>query len=356
MGKKSKAPPPPDYAALATQQAALNKTAANEQTVANRPNQNTAFGSTSWEQGPDGQWTQNQTLNPQDQALLDQQRQFQGQQQGIASDLLGKAGGTLGQPLDTSGLPDLKGYDLSQMPELQGMDLSGMNKLDPGFGAVEEVQKAMMGRMAPARQQARDQEIQRLKNQGIPEDSDAFQRAVQRIDQGDTDAQQQALLGATSAYGDIFNRGLQGNDQTLRSQQMQAALRGSNRAQLFGEQGSAAQLAGQQRQQGLSEREQARQSPLNDFMKLTQGINPTAPQMPSFMSGTGYTAADMYGAGKDTYQGQLDQYNANQARKGGMMGGLGTLAGGAAGAFFGGPAGAMLGAKLGGAAGGMMGG
>jgi hypothetical protein len=316
MGKKSKAPPPPDYAALATQQAALNKTAANEQTVANRPNQNTAFGSTQWSQGPDGQWTENQTLNPADQALLDQQRQFQGQQQGIASGLLGKAGETLGQPLDTSGLPEMK-----------DMDLSGMNTLDPGFGAVQEVQDAMMGRLAPLRQQSRDAEIQRLKSQGISEDSEAFQRAVKRLDEGDTDAQQQALLGATSAYGDIFNRGLSGNDQTLRSQQMQAALRGT------------------QRQQGLAERETARQSPLNDFMKLTQGINPTNPTMPSFMAGTGYNAADMSGAAQNQFQAAMDQYNASQAKKGGMMSGLmglgGAILGGPVGSF-----GAQLGTKL----------
>jgi hypothetical protein len=316
MGKKSKkAPPSPDYTALAQQQADLNKKAATEQTVTNRPNQNTAFGSTSWAQDPtSGQWTENQTLNPEDQALLDQKRQFQGQQQGIASGLLGKAGETLGQPLDTSGLPDMK-----------DMDLSGMNPLDPSFGAVEGVRDAMMGRMAPARQQARDQEIVRLKSQGIPEDSDAFQRAMTRIDQGDTDAQQQALLGATSAYGDIYNRGLQGNDQTLRSQQMQAALRGT------------------QRQQGLSERETARQSPLNDFMKLTQGINPTNPTMPSFMAGTGYDAPDMMGAASKGYQAQMDAYNAKQKAAGGLMSGIGGIAG----SFFG-PIGTAVGSKLGG--------
>jgi len=313
MGKKSKPPPAPDYSALATQQADLNKTAAAEQTVANRPNQNTAFGSSNWTKGADGQWTQNQTLNPEDQALLDKHRQFQGQEQDIASGLLGKAGQTLGQPLDTSGLP-----------ELQDMDLSGMNKLDPGFGAVESVRDAMMGRMAPQRQQAREAEITRLKNQGIPENSEAMQRAMKRLDEGDTDANQQALLGGMGAYGDIFNRGLAGNDQTLRSQQMQAALRGT------------------QRQQGLSEREQARQSPLDDFNRLTRGINPTQPQMPSFMGGTNFNPADMYGAGKDQYSAQMDAYNAQQAQQGGLMKGLFGLGGSALGGQFGG----MLGGKL----------
>jgi len=355
MGKKSAPPPPPDYAALAKQQAELDKTAAQEQTVANRPTQNTPWGSTSWTQNPDGQWTENLTLDPAEQSALDQQRQFDTQKQGIASGLLDKAGTTLGQPLSLEGLPELQGFDmsklgelgkldLSSLPQLQGLDLSGMNKLDPGFGAVEGVRDAMMGRMAPARQQSRDAEIQRLKNQGIPEDSDAFQRAVKRIDEGDTDANQQALLASMGAYGDIFQRGLAGNDQTLKTQLAQAGLSGDQRAQLFGEQagaaalsgsnraqqmdeqGKAAQLSGLLRQQSLAEQEKVRQSPLDDFTKLTTGISPTSPTMPSFMSGTGYKSEDSAGAAKDAYQAMIDQTNAKNQGKSNTTSGLVGLA------------------------------
>jgi len=333
MGKKSKAPPPPDYTALANQQAALAKTAANEQTVTNRPNQNTAFGSSSWTQDPNGQWTENQTLNPQDQALLDQQREFQSQQQGIASGLLGQAGQSLSKPMSLEGLPDLKNYDMSQLPDLQGMDLSGLTKLDPGFGAVEGVRDAMMGRMAPQRQEARNAEITRLKNQGIPENSDAMQLALVRLDRGDTDAQQQALLGSMGAYGDIFNRGLAANDQMLGQQQAKATLSGQQRGQRFGEQGQQAQLAGQLRQQSLAEQQKLRQAPMDDFLRLTQGINPTQPNMPGFMAGTGYNAADIYGAGKDQYGQAVDATNASNASKAGTAKGLMGLAGTVAMAF-----------------------
>jgi len=342
MGKKSKAPPPPDYAALAKQQADLAKTTAQEQTVTNRPNQNTAFGSTKWAQDPtSGQWTQNVTLNPEDQKALDAQRAFDLQRQGVASGALDRAGQSLQTPLSLEGLPEAKGIDESKLGAW-----GDVSSLDPGFGAVEQVQQAMMGRMAPQRSQAREAEIQRLKNQGLTENSEAFQRAVKRLDEGDTDAQQQALLKAMGAYGDIFNRGLG-----------KAGAMTGQRGEQVGEQMQSSQLASMLRGRGLQERETVRQSPLNDFLKLTQGVAPeSGPQMPSFASGTPYQAADMAGAADKTYQAQLDAFNAAKARKGGMMGGLGTLAGGAAGAFFGGPAGAMLGAKLGGAAGGMMGG
>jgi hypothetical protein len=404
--KSAKPPPAPDYAALAQQQAALNKQAATEQTVANRPNQNTPFGSSSWAQGPDGQWTQNITLNPAEQAALDQQRQFSSQQQGFASGLLDQAGQALSQPMSLEGLPELQGYDMSALrgnanlstqglpaqgqlstqglPGLSDMNLSGMNRLDPGFGAVESVRDAMMSRLAPQRQQGRNAEIQRLKNQGIPENSEAFQRALTRLDQGDTDAQQQALLGAAGEYGNIFNRGLSANNQQLQQQQAIAALRGNQRGQLFNEQGAMAtlanqnrgqqfgenqavadfdqrvrgqqfneqgqqaQLAGMLRQQSMAEQDRIRQSPMNDFLRLTQGTNPTMPQMPSFMGGTGAPAADMMGAGQQQYGAAMNAYNAQQAQNAGLMSGLFGLGGAALGGPLGGKAGTFLGGLFGG--------
>ena len=64
-GKSSKAPKTPDYTALANQQAAAAKAAAEEQTKANRANQTNPMGSSTWTQDPTtGQWTQNVTWDP----------------------------------------------------------------------------------------------------------------------------------------------------------------------------------------------------------------------------------------------------------------------------------------------------
>ena len=109
-----------------------------------------------------------------------------------------------------------------------------------------------------------------------------------------------------------------------------------------------AQLSGQQRQQGIAEQETLRQSPVNDFMKLVKGINPTMPTMPGFMAGTGYSAANMAGAADKTYSQQMDAFNAKQAKNAGLMKGLFALGG----AALGGPAGAGMGATIGGALGG----
>lgn len=485
MGKKSSPPPPPDYVALENQRAANDKAAAAEQTVGNRPNQVTPWGESKWSKDSQGNWTENLSLNPADQSALDAQRAFDAQRQGIASTALNNVSDSLGKPLSFEGLPEIPGYDpsklgaygsldtanlpgykdidMSSLPELQGLidsgqlpelkgldlkslgslpitsggsgfsmggapdlmdiDLSGLDKLDPSFGAVESVRDAMMGRMAPQRSQLRESEIQRLKNQGITENSEAWTRALKRLDEGDTDALQQALLGGMGAYGDIFNRGLAKNNQYLQGQQARAgqrlanrgqlsteakygaeesrlgadqafnqsaALRGmkfdemlanaklgrsdrsqlfdesmarsgesrANRGQLFdeeanlanlsdrrrgqtfgenaavanfnnsvrdqqyGEQEKSSRLAAALRQQGISERETQRQSPLNDFLKLTSGIDPQLPQMPNFMSATGYNAADPVSSSKAMYDANVANINASNANKAGLTSGL----------------------------------
>jgi len=66
----------------------------NQTTAANRPTQHTAFGDSNWVKDPQtGQWTQNVTLNPQDQARLDLNRQVQQRALEHARDY---------KPLDTS--------------------------------------------------------------------------------------------------------------------------------------------------------------------------------------------------------------------------------------------------------------
>lgn len=396
MGKKAAPPPAPDLVGAAKATAEGNQANLNAQTIANRPNQVDAQGnSIQWTQDPaTGQWSQKESYSAGNQALYDKQMANAQGLSDTAAGLLGRAQASASQPLDLSGLPAMTGYDQSKLAQvdpnsLQGSvasadalktgignfgqaDWSGLNKLDPGFGAVQEVSDAMMGRMAPLRKQQRESELQRLQNQGLSANSEAYQRALRRLDMGDTDANQQALLGGMQAYGDIFNRGLSANQQEInrqfgmsdradsqRGQGFQENLAGSNqefaqnaqiqamlaalRGQQFGEQGAMAQLAGQQRQQGIAEQMMMRDDPYNQLMKL-QGQNPADPTMPSFM-GAGYTpGADIYGATNANYQNQLAAVNAKNAASGGMMSGLMGLAG----SVLGGPIGTKAGGFLGG--------
>lgn len=95
MGKKSP-PPAPDYASIAREQSAASVALNNQQTVANRPNVNTPWGSQTWQQNGD-QWTQNVLLSPQQQAALDSQMAVQTGRSQLAERMLGQMGATPSQ-------------------------------------------------------------------------------------------------------------------------------------------------------------------------------------------------------------------------------------------------------------------
>ena len=341
-------PPPPDYSSLARQQAALNEGAANAQTWANRPNQVNPYGSVTWTNTPTmqrqfdadayaaaleaqskagdqlamihagqtqqalnredfyrdmpvNQWTQTMTLDPRLQSALDSQFDLQ-------QTLLGRANNVMGQDFDFSSLG---------LPNIPGLDLSSLSAMpDSGFGAVQEVQDAMMGRLGDSLQMGRDREVQRLKAQGITEGTPAWQAAMQSLNQKDVDANQQALLGAMNAYGDIFNRGLASRQQGLNEQLTQR------------------ETSGQDRDRMINEALMQRQMPLNELSALLRAGSGQLPQFENFSQATGYAPADIAGAGQNQYSAAINQYNAqtaqaaqNRSAMSGLLGSAGGLIG-----------------------------
>lgn len=337
MGKGggSSAPPAPDYSSLAKQQAALNQQAAYQQTTANRPNQVNPYGSLTWTNTPTTQrqldaqayasaleaysknpngpapnqadfykdmpvdsWTQTVTLSPEQQAIYNAQTSNQ-------QNALNLAGQAL-QNVDTSPL------DLSKMGDVRQLDFSNAQALpDSGFNTVQQVQDAMMSRLQPSLTQARDQEIQRLKSQGITEGTPAWESAMRSLNNQQNDANQQALLAATSAYNDIFNRGLASRQQTI------------------GEDTSLYNTDVASRARNIQEALLQQQNPINLYSSL---VNGTATQMPSFSGytqATPYSPADMVGAAQNQYNASMNAYNASQQananRNSGLFGLAGTL-------------------------------
>jgi hypothetical protein len=267
---------------------------------------------------------------------------------------------------------------------------------EAGFGAVQEVQDAMMGRLNPALTQGRDREVNRLKAQGITEGTPAWQAAMQSLNQRDVDANQQALLGAMGAYGDIFNRGMTSRQQGLLEQGLginrQDALREQGlreqglslgrgdlqsdwanqlrqspldeqglalgrgdlassyanmlRQAQLGEQGLLRDASVQDRQRALQEMLMQRQMPLNEFNAFMSGAQVQNPSFEGYTQGTGFNPANIYGAAQDNYQAAMNNYNAQMANRSNRTGGLLGLAGSLGGSFFG-PIGSAVGGKIG---------
>jgi len=280
-----KMPKAPNYTALASQQANQQAALLRQQTVANRPNQINSFGSSSWEEDPaTGQWTQSVNLNAKDQERLNASREIQG-------GLMGQAAGSLSKPLDFSGLPSAQ----------FNMDPSGNN---------EAVQNATYALSATQRRQQREDEIQRLRSAGLPEDSAAFQRAIARLDESDRQAMNESLLAGRADYGNSFNRGL---NQSANNQQL--------------------------RTQGIEEQNAAALSPLQRIQALSAST-PSAPQFGNFATAGMSQAPDLLGAGESQNQASINAYNAAIAKKnsvskglfgiGGALGGISMNGGGSA--------------------------
>lgn len=341
MGKKAKPPPPPDYTALAKQTADSANAAAEANTRANRPNQTDVYGNTStWSEDAAGNWTQNQKLGESGQRQLDTGNALSEQLSGQVSD-------ALKNPYSTEGLPELSNYDPSKLQDVDANGLrskAGMFNMDP-TGNSQAIQDATYKLLQPQRDQARASELQRLKNQGLTEDSPAFQRAMQRQGDEDTSAQLRSLLAGQTEYGNAFNRGLDANksnfDQSYKSEDFARALRGDQ----WNEQGDQAKMNMGLREYGLNEQKFMRESPLNELEQMKRINAQYNPQFGNFMGATAGQGTDYYGAAKDKYGADVAQVNAANASKSALTSGLMTMAG----TVMGGPVGGMIGSALGGA-------
>jgi hypothetical protein len=404
---KGNEPTPPDYQDLAQKQADLDRIAADRVAAANRPNQITPDGSSTWTMDPaTGQWTQTTALSPGQQTLYDAAQIQKQQLAAAANPALAKAISATQGNLDFNGLPKVQSLDPSQLhaagadlnPNADQMstfdptgehaygnlDYSSLGKMpDSGFGAVEDVRKAMLARTQPDLDMQRQREVQRLKAQGFNETDEGFGVSQDRLNRKDVDAQNQALLGATTAYNDIFNRGMTARRQgaselsdvanfanQTRAQQTGEQLAGDAfnnnilasdfaqkaqasayanalRGQELGEQGTMRSASLDDRQRALSEQLLARSQPMAEYQQLSGMTQATSPTFSGYSNVGGASAAQIAKAAQDAYAAKASQYNADEAKSAGMWSGLLSTAGTLVGGYFGGPGGAALGGAAG---------
>jgi len=379
MGKKSGSapPPPPDYKALAVEQAGLDKATLDQQTRANRINQYTTGGSLEYFEDPEtGDWSSVETMSPEQQYLYDQDMYRRAALGDVGMGMLGRVQDSVSNPFSMEGMTDVKGYDTSQLQqwgavpgqglgEYGNLDYSSLGEMpDAGFGAVEGIQKAMMSRLDPGLTRGRDAEIARLKAQGFNEGDAGFNTQLQLQDQRRNDAEQQALLGAAGEYGNIFNRGMdkrkQGADEIYKTAQFGKDVRGRQfdeqqqaaeyanalRGEQFGEQGVLRGASSDDRTRQMNEALMSRQMPLQELERFMSGVGGANPSFEQYSQAGLGKAADIYGATDKEYQAQVAANNAKNAAGAAKTAGLMKLAGSVAGSFFG-PVGTALGGALG---------
>lgn len=159
MGSKNSQPDSPDY-----------RGAAEATANANRVNYTTPYGGLQYSQDPNGQWTGNVTLSPEQQQLQNQNTQTSLNLAGLQDQASGRVAQTMGQSFDQSSLP--------QAPVNAGTtgQTAMMNRLEPQFNRDEERLRT------------------RLANQGIMQGSEAYNAEMGNFDQRRNDAYSQAAL------------------------------------------------------------------------------------------------------------------------------------------------------------------
>lgn len=176
MGKRS--PKPPDPMQTAQAQAELNRRTAIDQMTMNMVNQNNPWGSTSYQQtgmvNGVPQFTQTTTLSPEQQAIFDQSQSAMGNLATIANDQSQRVQDTLSQPFQFGNQDAADwAYDLAA------------------------------SRILPQQQQSQEALRAQLINSGIRPGTEAYNREMARLSQGNTDQLNQLMLqGRSQAFGE----------------------------------------------------------------------------------------------------------------------------------------------------------
>ncbi|MBT9158911.1 MAG: hypothetical protein DDT26_00160 [Dehalococcoidia bacterium] len=171
MGKRSSAPPPPDYRAAAQETAAGNLESARLATRANRVDQFTPYGSLTYTDLGNDRWRQDMNLTPQAQQALNQQLDLNQKYGEVANIGFDRARSIFENPeLDVGALPQR------------------------GINVGQTAQDAILSRLNPQLSQQEEALRTRLANQGITLGSDAYNREMMAQGQRANDLTMQAAL------------------------------------------------------------------------------------------------------------------------------------------------------------------
>lgn len=275
MGKSSSAPAAPDPTATAAAQGAANKDTAVAQAELNAVNQNTPYGSLTYSSTPNPndpslpQYTATTTLSPAQQQLLDT---TQGAQQGAANSATNYVNTILNNSSNSNpygGVTPLN-TDYTQMGQQATNDLQSLEQ--PTIDHNNEMFNSQ------------------LANQGIVPGSDAYN------------------------YAQLTNSNSNNNLTT------QNALAGMQEEQALASQNLS------ENQAGIQNVNTEQSTPINQLSALlssSQVANPNYVSTPNEAVGANNVSGDIY----NSYNGQLNAYNTQQASQNGLTSGLFGLGG-----------------------------
>jgi hypothetical protein len=337
MGKSADAP---DYEAAAEAQGQSSKEVTNMQTWANRPNQVTPWGSTTWDASatrdpatgqPITQWTQNTSLTPEGQKALDDQFAITGGRSDLARQLLPRAGEEFGQEMDWS-----KYGDFQQGPQagtLRGSLGPEATQVNPSERYYDEAGDALMNqfnaRMEP--KFARDTAAleTQLRNRGFNPGDAGYDQALEDMRTSQNDAYSNAAFQATQLAGQEGSR-MFGMDMGSRQQQMdELGFGNETMGAQFGLDTQQTAQANTLRQNQLAEEMQRRGFSLNEINALISGQQVAMPNMPGFQNAGRAETVQYNQAASNQFAADQAAADAQNAFTNSLVGAAGSLGMGA---------------------------
>jgi hypothetical protein len=368
VGKKTpQAPTPPDPTVVANAQSAANIASATAQQKLNMIGTSGPTGTTGYVADPNqpGGYTQNTTLSPGQQGIYDSGVQAQQGALNVANQQIGRVGDALsagltsphlqtsydsGGPIQSSfnhGGALQYGYDPGQ--QVQGH--AGYQNIN---ASVNQAANAAYGqatsRLDPQWKLAQQEQESKLANQGLGQNSTAYQSGMDTFNRGKNDAYNQAaysainagnqeqntLMGQQLAQGTFAN---QAAAQMYGQNQGQAAFNNAAAGQDYGQNMGAAQFANSAQAQQNNENQAAatfgnqamgqqfqndayaQSLPINEFNSLMSSGQVATPQGVQYTpSQVGQT--DVTGAYALNSQAQQANYKAAMDNNASNMGGL----------------------------------
>lgn len=378
MGKSSPTPPPaPNPTAVAAAQTSSNIDTAKANADLNRVNQVTPWGSLKYSQDPGNggfdqagydaamkqyqtsvangtangdanghglgltaptkeqftdpnavpTWTATTTLSPEQQSLLDQQNQMSSQLGGLGVSQLGSVANSLSQPLSFGASPAVESggiqgdIDMSGVPKLvSGDDLS--SDLNTQRDSLYKQQAAYLD---PQWQNSDHDLENKLVQQGVMQNSDAWNKAMDDQSRNKTfaynQAAQSAITGGGAEQSRLFGLGLSANQNAYGQAAGNAAFHNTAQNQGF-------EQSLQARNQSNNEIMALRNAPLNELSALRSGSQVSAPQFGTSPQ-TNVAGTDVMSPINNAFNAQMGGVNAQVATNNSntqAAAGLGTAA------------------------------
>lgn len=337
MGKPSP-PKAPDPTVVAQAQTGSNLATATAQSELNNINQTTPYGSSTYSQNgtyADGTpiWSQQTTLSPAQQNLLDMTQQGETTLGQTALSGLGAVQNSLGTPFSYGG-PNVTG-NIGDSGNIQtGVTNQSNSGITGQIGngannpwAIKQAENAAYNTQAqyldPQFARAHGSLNAQLANQGLSSGDRGYDVAQQTLGEQENQAYgnagNQAVLAGQNEQNTLYGQGLSSaalqnsaNSQGFNQGLAQAGFGNTAQGQQYGENLSTAGFNNTAAGQALQQQLALRNQPLNEYNALASGSQVTLPQFgqtnPATMAGT-----NTAGITQNAYQSQLQAYQQQQA-------------------------------------------